>query len=415
MIESMTLVHGKYINKIKRIIYLISDICLFIFMMLLLQGCGSEKYAQEQAQVVVEKGRPILEEYVSSLSDEAHIINISMLYGCNQGEPSFNAKYPSHVVKADFLAGDKRYIAIVNLEDETVYSNFDSIDPNEMIQRQLMTYLDEYGFNGSYGVSGAFYSYVFVSHQVEVSKGNIRDTYVYIDNIPDLAPVENADEFINASISGFDITYEAEFDEVFDPEILYEYLADTGNYREEDMRGDNREYHINGGRKRQNFVNGEPAYYEMNIISEGEPDTMICDERRWNYKEENAFCYLYVGGAKNESIKSIKGAEYIEYKCPFEYMGDELTYTRDDSNPFEGYLYIKNPNWDEIIMTRYKLTNKSSDEKTNDVVDQWELESIGQDELETVKSELPDLFELHIKGTDNKCEFIDDKVVINFR
>lgn len=390
-------------------------ICLITLLLLIITGCGSEKFAEEQAQVMVEKGRPILEEYVNSLSDDAHITNVSMLYGCNQGEPSFNAKYPSHVVKANFLVGDKQYIAIVNLEDGTVYSDYDFIDPNELIQRQLMSYCDEYGFSGTYGVSGAFYSYAFVSHQVEVSKGDIKDTYVYIDNIPDLAPVENADELMNASISGFDITYEAEFDEILEPIILYAYLADTGNYSKEDMRGDNREYHINGGRKVQNFVNGEPVYFDISITSEGEPDNMICDETRWDYKEEDEFCYMYVGGTRNENIKSINDEKYAEHRCPFEYMGNELTYTRDDSNPFEGYLYIKNPEWTEITRTCYILTNKSLEEKTNDAVDRWELEAIGQDELEIVKSDLADLFELYIKGTRNKCEFTDDKVVILFK
>ena len=386
-----------------------------MFMMMFLHGCSSEKSAQEQVQVVVDKGRPILEEYINSLSEDANINNVSMLYGCNQGEPSFNAKYPSHIVKADFLVGDKYYTAIVNIEDEKVYSNYDYIEPNELIRRQLMKYCDEYGFNGTYGVSGAFYSYAFVSHQVEVSKGDIRDTYVYIDDIPNLAPVEKADEFINASISGFDITYEAENDEVFEPIILYEYLSDTGNYRKEDMRGDDREYHIKGGRKVQNFVNGESVYFDVNILSEGNPDTMICDEMRWDYKEEDDFCYLYVGGNKKENIKKIKDTNYIEYKCPFEYMGGELTYIRDDSNPFEGYLYIKNPEWNEITRTCYTFTNKSLEEKTNDVVDRWELEATGQDELEIVKSDSADLFELYIKGTRNKCEFTDDKVVIYFR
>ena len=411
----MILEREKYINRIKRITYTISRICLIIFMVLLLPGCGSKNFAKEQAEVVVGKGKPILEEYVNSLSDDAHITNVSMLYGCNQGEPSFNAKYPSHIVKAEFLMGDKYYTAIVNLEDEKVYSNYDYIDPNEMIQRQLVPYLDDCGFNGTYGVSGAFYSYAFVSHQVEVSKGDIRDTYVYIDNIPDLTPVENADEFMNASISGFDITYEAENDEVFDPVILYEYLSDTGNYRKEDMRGDDREYHIKGGRKVQNFVNGEAVYFDVHIFSEGAPDTMICDEMRWDYKEEDELCYLYVGGTKSESIKSLKGTEYIEYKCPFEYNDEKLTYTRDDSNPSEGYLYIKNPKWNEITRTCYTIKNKSLEEKTNDVVDRWELEVTGQDELEIVKSDSADLFELYIKGTRNKCEFTDDKVVILFK
>ena len=405
----MILERENHINRIKRMI------CLLIFLMLLLQGCGSEKYTKEQAQAMVEKGRPILEEYVYSVSEEAHIINVSMIDGCNQGEPSFNAKYPSHVVKADFSIEDKYYTAIVNIEDEKVYSNYDYIDPNEMIQRQLMPYLDEYGFNGTYGVSGAFYSYVFVSHEVEVNKGEIRDVYVYIDDVPNLTPIENADELMNASISEFDIEYESEKDEVFDPLILYEYLSETGNYRKEDMRGDNREYHIKGGRQKQNFVDGDPVYYEIDIVSEGSPDTMTCDEKRWDYMEDKDFCYLYVGGTKNGSIKSIKDAEYIEYKCPFEYSGEELTYTRDDVNPFEGYLYIKNSEWKEIMRTRYTLTNKSLEEKTRDVVDRWELEAIDQDELEIVRNDSADLFELYIKGTQNKCEFTDDKVVILFR
>lgn len=390
-------------------------VCLITLLLWSITGCGSEKFAEEQERGIVEKGRSVLEEYVSSLSDEAHITNVSMLYGCNQGEPSFNAKYPSYIIKADFIVADKQYIAIANLEDGAVYSDYDFIDPNVLIQRQLMKYCNEYGFSGTYVVSGAFYSYAFVSHQIEVKKGDKRDVFVYIDNIPDLAPVDHTDEFMNAPISGFDITYEAENDEVFEPEILYEYLSDTGNYRKEDMRGDDREYHINGGRKKQNFVNGESAFFAINITSEGEPDTMICDEMRWDYMEDADFGYLYVGGTKKVNIKNRKSEEYAEYNCPFIFNDRELIYTRDDANPFEGYLYIKSFEWNEIMRTCYTLTNKSLVEKKNDVVDRWELEITGQDELVIVKSDSTDLFELYIKGTNNKCEFTDDKVVIRFK
>ncbi|MDO4189401.1 MAG: hypothetical protein Q4D29_10475 [Lachnospiraceae bacterium] len=400
---------------VERIRSKINCICLIMLAAILLQGCGQERFAKEQAEMIVGKGRPILEQYVSSLPEEAHIININMLNGCKQGEPSFSASFPSHIVQAAFLAGDIQYTALVNLEDGKIYSNYDYIDPNEMIQRQLMTYLDEYGFNGIYEVSGAFYSYAFVSHQVEVKKGDVRDVYVYIDYIPDLAPVEDADEFMNASISGFDIEYETEDDEVFVPEILVRYLTDTGNYRKENMRGDNREYHIKGGRRAQNYVNGEPVYYEMDIISEGNPETMTCDILRWDYKEEDGFCYIYAGGMKNGKVIDIEDVEYEKYSCPFTFSGDELTYVRDDNNPNEGHLYVKSPEWNEISMTRYMLANKTADEKTNDIIDRWELEPIDQEKLEVVKSDFADLYELYIKGTKNKVEFKDDKVVVIFK
>lgn len=400
---------------VKNIKHKIIYIYLTFFIMLLLQGCGSESFAKEQAEEIVGKGRPILEEYVNSLPNEAHITYVGMLNGCREGEPSFNASFPSYIVQATFLAGNKQYTAIVNTEDGKAYSNYNYIDPNELIQRQLIPYLDEYGFNGTYGVSGAFYSYAFVSHQIEVKKGETRDVYVYIDNMPDLTPVENADEFMNASISGFTIEYESENNEVFRPEILYKYLTDTGNYRKENMRGDNREYHIYGGRGMQNRVDGEPLRYEMNIVSEGSPDSMTCDLLRWDYKEEDDFCYYFVGGKKTGNIKEIEETEYVEYNCPFVFNDNEVTYVRDEKNPYEGYLYVKNSKWNEIVMTRYSLTNKSSDEKTDDKVDKWELEPFSQNELELIKSDSNDLYELYIKGTKNKCEFIDDKVVVEFR
>ena len=386
-----------------------------MFVMLLLSGCNLQTPSNEQTNVLVEAGCTIIEEYLSELPEEAHITNISMVYGGKQGTPSFSAKFPSNIVQAGFIAGDKHYTAVVNLEDSEVYSNYDYIDPNELIQRQLMKYLDEYDFNGTYEVSGAFYSYAFVSHQVEVQKGDIRDVYVYIDNIPDLVPVDSADELMNASISGFDIEYESEYDEVIQPELLYTYLIDTGNYRKENMRGDNREYHINGGRKAQNYVSGEPVYYEVSITSEGDPDTMTCDVMRWDYKEDDGFCYLYIGGTKKGDIISIENAEYAEYACPFSFSGNELTYIRDDNSPYEACLYIKKSEWNEIAWTRYKLTNITLDEKTNDVVDRWELEPIEQGELEIVKSDEADLFELYGKETKEKCEFTDDKVVVTFR
>lgn len=219
---------------------------------------------------------------------------------------------------------------------------------------------------------------------------------------------------MNASISGFDIEYKAEGDEIFEPEILYEYLADTDNYRKENMRGDSREYHINSVRLEQNYVNGEPAYYEMDITTEGNPDTMKMDSLRWDYREDDDFCYFYVGGIKSGNIKNIKSEAYIEYECPFWRNSNELTFVRDDNNPYEGHLFTKHSDWNEIVMTRYRSTNKSLDEKTNDIVDRWELEPINQEEIELVKINSAGLFELVIKSTQNKCEFIDDKVVITF-
>lgn len=386
-----------------------------MLIMLLLQGCASEKMLNEQSEEMVGKGRPILEKYVNSLSEEAHIVDVRMINGGKQGEPSFSAGLPSHIVQATFSVEDKQYIAVVNLEDGEIYSNYNYVDPNELIRKQLMAYCEEYGFDGTYRVSGAFYSYAFVSHQVEVKKGDIRDTYVYIDNIPDLAPVENAGDFVNASISGFDVEYESEYDEDFKPEILYKYLSDTGNYRIENMRGDNREYHIYGGRRKQNYANGEPSYYEINIISEGNPDTMMCDVLRWDYKEEDVFCYSYIGGIKKGNIKNIEDEKYAEYNCPFTLSGNELTYLRDDNSPYEGHLFVKSPKWNEIVMTRYKLTNKSSDEKANDIVDRWELEVQDSNELELVKNDSIDLYELYVKGTKNKCDFTDDRVEIVFK
>lgn len=383
-------------------------------MMFILQGCGTEEFTNKQVDALVNKGRPILEEFVSSLPEEAHITDVSVIYGGNQGEPSFSVKYPSNIVQATFSVEDKHYVAIVNLEDGKVYSNYDSIDPNELILSQLQKYCDKYELNGTCNVSGAFYSYVFVSHQLEVSKGDVRDVYVYLDNIPDLALMDNTDEYVNASISGFDIEYKAEYNEVFEPEILYEYLADTGNYCKENIRGSNGEYHINSASLEQNYVNGEPAYYEMDIISEGNPDTMKMDFLRWDYKEEDDFCYFYVGGIKSGNIKNIKSEAYIEYECPFVCRGNEITFVRDDNNPYEGHLYTRHSDWNEIVMTRYRFANISLDEKTNDIVDRWELEPINQEEIELVKINSADLFDLVIKSTQDKCEFIDDKVVITF-
>ena len=73
-----------------------------MFIALSLQGCGKERFVKEQANEIVGRGRPILEKYVNSLPEEAHITNISMLNGCKQGEPTFSSSFPSHVVQAVF-------------------------------------------------------------------------------------------------------------------------------------------------------------------------------------------------------------------------------------------------------------------------------------------------------------------------
>lgn len=377
-------------------------------------GCGSEKFVQEQSELMINKGRPILEEYVSSLHQDGRITKISMINGCNKGEPSFSSKYPSHIVEASFLVEDNSYTAVVDLENDEIYSDYEYKDPNDIIQKQLKRYCDRYGFRGTYKVSGAFYSYAFLSSQVEIEKGVFKDTYTYIDYMNKLAPVGCGDELKNASLSGFNIEYESMEDECFNPQILYDYLSDTGNYRKESIRGDDGEYIIRGGKNIDNYVNLKPAYYEIHMTSGGDTETMSCDVRRWDCMKEDVFCYVYVGGEKNESIQAISEAEYTEYRCPFILEGDELTYLRDDNNPYEAYLYLDNPKWNIISRTCYVLKNVSNGEKTHNQIDKWELVPSETEELEVVKCKAGEYYELYEKGTDKKCDFIDDKVVINF-
>lgn len=389
-------------------------ILLMILFTIALTGCETEGYVSMQAETMVKQGQPLLEDYISKLSEKASITYCGMINGCNKGDPAFSSRYPSHIVEAQFKAGDAHYTAIVNLEDEKVYSNYEKNDPNEVIREQLLSYCEKYGFDGDINVTGAFYSYAFVSHDVEIKNGVSQDTYVYIDNIPNLAPIGEAEGLLDASLSGFNIEYETDEDTHFSPMILYDYLQYTGNYRKENMRGDLREYSIKGGMKSNNYVNLEPAYYEMDMTFEDNSDDMTCDIRRWDYMEAEGFRFVYVGGVKTGNVMDIETEDYIACDCPFSIDGNELIYEKNDNNPYEAYLYLTDDKWNEINRTCYRLENIASEEATHNPIDRWELVPSAPEELEMVESQSFDGYELYIKGTENKCEYNDDKIVIVF-
>lgn len=397
---------GLNINKLKHTSFLV--LMLFVLIMAL-SGCSSQKMIEQQSEEVIKKGLPIIEEYVKSISEEAKITYCNMLNGGSEGSPAFGTGYPSHMVEAFFTVDDKRYTVVANIEDGSVISDYDMKDPNRIIKAQLEEYCDEYGFTGEFEVEGAMFSNVLISHQVEIRKGVFEDTYTYIDN---LAPIFLDDEFKNASLSGFRIKYHSDEGAFFDPLILQNYLMDSGNYRKENVRGDHGEYLICGGMDESQYANNRAVYYEISMISEGRPEEMTCNILRRDCKEEEEYICVYVGGEKNCNIKSIDNEDYIEYLCPFETDNNEITYT-GDKNPYAVSLYLKQPK-KRITVVSYSLENTTKDDDGGDKVDRWELVPSEEEELETIKCQNSDYYELYSKNTKNKWEFLSDKEIILF-
>jgi hypothetical protein len=297
---------------------------------------GHNKYTDEQEDKVVERGKPLLEEFLTSLpAEDLEATNYYMTEAAEEGALIYGGRYPANAVTVCFTADGGEYKAIVDLETDTIYSNYYIFDLNEHIREQLKPYCERYGFSGEYSVKGTKVCITVHSHDVAVDKKSNKAADSYID-IEDMIPAEfnqadeteRAEAFLrDAPLSGFNIEFNIQDDEFFDPRILTDYLAESGNYQSEKTRNRRwNSYNILGKKSYDEFPERGVYTWETYLDFEGDIKTMPYYMRRTDLYKEREFCFNYTAAVKHGNINEYENDEFKEYSFPIEIKEGKLSY-----------------------------------------------------------------------------------------
>jgi hypothetical protein len=300
-------------------------------------GCmGRDKYTDEQEDKIVEQGKPLLDEFLASLpAKNLEVTSCYITEAAKEGSLIYGGRYPANAVTVNFTADGDKYKAIVDLETGKIYSNYYIFDVNEYIREQLKPYCERYGFTGEYSVQGAKVCVTIHSHDVAIDGKSNKTADSYID-IEDMIPStfnqadekERAEAFLaDAPLSGFDIDFDIRDDDFFDPRILTDYLAESGNYQAE--RTLNRmwnSYRIYGAKNYDEFPERGVCTWDIHIDFEGDIKAMPYSVRRIDCYKEGEFCFKYTGAFKQGYIDEYETDELKEHVFPLEMAEGKFSY-----------------------------------------------------------------------------------------
>jgi hypothetical protein len=352
-------------NKRMRVVPLFLAVLFIIFGV---AGCmGRDKYTDGQEDKIVELGKSLLEEYLASLpSKNVEAENYFMTEAAEEGSLIYGGRYPANAVTVCFNADGGKYKAIVDLETGTIYSNYYIFDLNEHIREQLKPYCERYGFSGEYIIQGAKVCITIHSHDVAVKGKSNKTVDSYID-IEDMIPAEfnqtdeneRAEAFLmKAPISGFNIEFTIQGDEFFDPRILTDYLAESGNYQNE--RTPNRawnSYEIYGKKRFDKFPEDGVCTWETYLDFEGDIKTMPYYMRRTDFYKEREFCFNYTAAIKRGNINKYETDELKECSFPIEIKEGKLSYHVYEGSEGATLMFEEKPKY-TFTRTCYEIDYK---------------------------------------------------------
>ena len=219
-------------NK-NRILYVCLGLAL---LMMFFSACTPPYYTESEKQAVEETSRRILTEWLDTLPESYELTSVSMVRGTEPGKNPHVGYYRSNFSHGSFQAGGRDCRAVVNNEDGTIWTDLYQIDLGPYIHDALLPYCEAHGFTEDFLVKRAEINYLLRSHDSRDRSGATMDVDVLFSGMlpADITP-ENADETVpqflhDQWLCRFDVYYAAEEAAGFDPEILAEYLAETGNY-----------------------------------------------------------------------------------------------------------------------------------------------------------------------------------------
>ena len=349
------------------------------FIILGVTGCiGHDKYTEEQEDRIVDQGKPLLEDFLTSIpAKNVEAKSYYMTEAAEEGSLIYGGRYPANAVTVIFVADGEKYKAIVDLETGSVYSNYYLFDLNKYIKEQLKPYCERYDFAGEYTVQGAKVCITIHSHDVAVDGKNNKTADSYID-IEDMIPAtfnqtdenERAEVFLkNAPVSGFNISFSMQDDEFFDPRILTDYLSESGNYQDERTRNRGwNSYEIYGEKSYEKFPERGICAWETHLKFEGDIKTMPYSIKRTDCYKEREFCFTYTGAVKRGNINECETDHFQEYAFPIKIEEGKLSYHKYDGSELVTLRFEEKPAYTFTRICYKNDNNNPIEEKKENLI-----------------------------------------------
>ena len=226
----------------------------FLFSILSLFACTPSWYSEKEEKAVEETSRELISAWLKTLPEKPELTSLNMMNGAEPGENPYSGYYKTTFSLGTFTAGGRTCQVVVNNADGQLWTDYYEIDLSPFIAAQLKPFAEARGFTEDFLVTGTGISYRLPTESKGRGGQDMTAEVFFSYMLPAEITPENADEkmpeFLQDQwIFRFNVWYTAGENVKFDPQIIMDYLKETGNYRQEDYN----EYYMNAVR---------PEYFE---------------------------------------------------------------------------------------------------------------------------------------------------------
>ena len=218
--------------------FLRAFLCAFLLLLgAAVCACVPTTYNTNDQKEVEEASRKLLTEWLETLPEQAELTEVSMVHGWEPGENPYAGYYLSHVSSARFTAGGNNYVAYVNNEDGTIWTDYYGIDVESYLEDLIRPYCEAHGYTGDFRVTSVSPRYDLRSHDITSWRDAVTESEVviaYTKVLPADITKENADERIpellrEAAFEVVDILYASEEGLSFDLAVLTDYMKENSS------------------------------------------------------------------------------------------------------------------------------------------------------------------------------------------
>lgn len=201
------------------------NICIMMFLILTMSimcGCTIKYHTKKDAKRQEAAGRPVIEEYLSSICDSYEILTCEMVEGRPEGYPLYASAYESDYVYCLAQIHDKKYNIYANTKTKEVWSDYYGYLMNDLVEMQLKPICESHGIDSDIVVlAGAYNQSMLYDGPDKLTLEVTIDSCLPADITPETINNYSFDGIDNIRINGLAIGYSSD--------VSYEDLAKTAD------------------------------------------------------------------------------------------------------------------------------------------------------------------------------------------
>lgn len=199
---------------------------------ILLCGCTTSYYRDEDLQALQEQCTPMFVEYFESLGTPYEMSDRHVVTGRKEDQGIYEGYYLSDVMQCGFQAEGSRYTAYVNIKTGELWSDWQMPQVNAAMREAIKPYCEQYGFAGDFEIKNFGNAYSILCKDVPVSRTKKVDTVAEFDGVlpvgmSDADIQDYAEQYAAGGGNQFWFYYDEADMEQFTEQIVEDYLQSS--------------------------------------------------------------------------------------------------------------------------------------------------------------------------------------------